>query len=280
MYDQILKRIKKENLTQKEKEVGLLLVKDFIKNHPIQTAVIEDALPKISNDLIKSPYFNMYWMNQKATSYASVFLLFILVTSGTLFAAKSSLPGDILYPIKINVSEKLESFVALGKKAQIDVQVGQTISRLEEAEVLSNQNRLDEKKKTKIRDNFVSKSAEISRQVSELRGKGDTKNATEIDNKFVKSLEKHRSIISKITDTGEGTSTTTAGVKVKAGESTQNSTTTMERNSKEKKNDSDDKTEDLQTNNEHESQVDLLIDPPKIPTRPTVTTPPTIPKLR
>lgn len=204
MLEEIFKKIKKESLTPLEKETGLLQLKDFISKNPIlTTSNTTGDSPEIKSSPLKSPYFTMTWLSSKSMSYASVLTLFILFTGGTIFAAKSSLPGDILYPIKIHVNEKLESFVTVGKEAEIEVKVKHTLGRLKEAEELSNQNRLDEQKKLEIKNNIRIQTDEISKNVREIKGKGHNKNASEIDDRFDKSLDKYQVIILRLSNKTE-----------------------------------------------------------------------------
>lgn len=203
MLEEIFKKIKKESLTPLEKEMGLLQLKDFISKNPVlTTSSTTNDSPEINKPPLKSPYFAIGWLSHKSMSYASVFVLFILFTGGTIFGAKSSLPGDILYPVKIHVNERLESFVTVGKEAEIEVKVKHTLGRLKEAEELSNQDRLDEKKKIEIKNNIRIQTNEISKEVREIKGKAPL-DASEIDDRFDKSLDKYQAIILRLSNKTE-----------------------------------------------------------------------------
>jgi hypothetical protein len=59
--------------------------------------------------------------------------LILLVGAGTAFAAEGSLPGDLLYPIKVSVNEKVLTGIALSPKARAITEARLLERRLEEA---------------------------------------------------------------------------------------------------------------------------------------------------
>ncbi len=81
-------------------------------------------------------------------------LLFVLAGSGTVSAAQGALPGDILYPIKLAVNEKVEVALASNASAKAEVQVRLAGRRVEEAQTLAAQGRLDEKTANLLTDDF------------------------------------------------------------------------------------------------------------------------------
>ncbi|HEY4508995.1 MAG TPA: DUF5667 domain-containing protein [Candidatus Paceibacterota bacterium] len=197
MDQEIFKKIKKETLTEEEKTEGLLVLENFIKTNPIEYVETKNR-PIKSPYLSKSPYFNMFFMRQKMFVSAGIAVLFIFITGGTVFAANSSLPGDILYPVKIHLNEKVESLVAVGAKAQTEVKIKHTIERLKEAEELSDQNKLDENNAPEIEKNFSTRTKEVSQDVAKIKDSGDEKSAIELNAGLKQFLDKHQEIILKL----------------------------------------------------------------------------------
>jgi hypothetical protein len=60
----------------------------------------------------------------------------VLVVSGMSYAAEHSLPGDGLYPIKVEVNERMRSWTAFSKEAEAEWNIVRTTRRLEEVEQL------------------------------------------------------------------------------------------------------------------------------------------------
>ena len=62
-------------------------------------------------------------------------LLLLLVGGGTTgIVAEKSLPGDVLYPVKIHINENFESAVAFTAKSDAEVSVKHAAKRLAEAQ--------------------------------------------------------------------------------------------------------------------------------------------------
>jgi len=66
-------------------------------------------------------------------AYASAFAL-IVGTGATSFAAEASLPGDILYPVKTNINEKVFETINFSKASKAQVAVGFMDKRMKELE--------------------------------------------------------------------------------------------------------------------------------------------------
>ena len=79
----------------------------------------------------------------KTTRMTALILIALLVSGGTSFAAESSLPGDILYPIKVEVNENVRSAFAVSDKSEATLQTNLTERRLEEASLLAELGKLD-----------------------------------------------------------------------------------------------------------------------------------------
>lgn len=70
-------------------------------------------------------------------------IIALLLGGGTSFAAENALPGDALYPIKVHVNERVQELAAVSDEAEVKVQAKLATRRLEEAEKLAVQGRLD-----------------------------------------------------------------------------------------------------------------------------------------
>lgn len=87
---------------------------------------------------IASPYF--FFTPQLMGSFAAILLVLI---GGTTYAAQGSVPGDALYAVKTKVTEPIQGALAFSAEDKIKFHGEIAQVRLEEAEVLASQNRLD-----------------------------------------------------------------------------------------------------------------------------------------
>ena len=73
-----------------------------------------------------------------------------IVGGGTAYAAEGALPGEVLYPIKVNVSEKVEGALALSAEAKADWNTKRLSRRLEEAESLAVVGQLSDERRAEL----------------------------------------------------------------------------------------------------------------------------------
>src|SRR3989338_4833784 len=81
-------------------------------------------------------------------------VLVVFIGGGTTSAAQGALPGDLLYPVKVSINETVEVALAPTPAAKAEVQVRLAERRVEEAQKLSSQGRLNKKTAKILSDNF------------------------------------------------------------------------------------------------------------------------------
>jgi tetratricopeptide (TPR) repeat protein len=128
-------------------------------------------------------------------------ILFALIFSGGVsFASESALPGDFLYPVKINFVEEVRSAFTFSTEAKADFEARRLNKRIEEAEKLSVENRLNSKAKDQIQSSFERSSERVGRKVKKLETDGDFEASAKVNSEFEASLKAHDNILDKILD--------------------------------------------------------------------------------
>lgn len=74
---------------------------------------------------------------------AALIVLALVAGGSTSFAAESAVPGDVLYPVKIEVNENIKSAFAISTEAEAALQAEFLAERLAEAETLAARGDLD-----------------------------------------------------------------------------------------------------------------------------------------
>lgn len=92
--------------------------------------------------LVRSPYFFFHPMPMVAL------LLLVVLTTSTAAASEGALPGDLLYPIKIHVTEEVRAAIAVDPTAKAAWAIERAERRLDEAAQLDTENRLDDAART------------------------------------------------------------------------------------------------------------------------------------
>lgn len=135
----------------------------------------------------------------------------IIATSGTALAAEQALPGDTLYPIKINLNERVRAGLTMGTEAKARWETRQVERRLDEAERLTTQGRFSEQKRVELEARFKTHVGQLGDRITELKARGKENQAERLRVQFSTRLETHekklRILINK-TDTPSATSTT------------------------------------------------------------------------
>jgi len=125
---QELRKSRKIKLKAKEKSA----IRDFLR-----VRIVGDVRHISYNPFI---YINLF--NHK-TMLASIIAAILLLTGGgTSLAAESSVPGDILYPIKTEVNERVIEVFKRNEEKRADWSARQAERRLEEANHLLEDGRL------------------------------------------------------------------------------------------------------------------------------------------
>ncbi|HVV15111.1 MAG TPA: DUF5667 domain-containing protein [Candidatus Paceibacterota bacterium] len=145
----------------------------------------------------RAAVFTAYsWFSVRyATALAAV--LVIVLGSSTAYAAKGALPGGILYPVKIYVNEKVAGALAVSDEAKLSYHTSVAQERLEEAETLASQGRLDTSATAQIASNFEEHVAQADVLAQAIEEK-DPSAGVEAKLTLDSSLSAHGSILASL----------------------------------------------------------------------------------
>lgn len=154
----------------------------------------------IGESNIPSPYSFFLTVMDHRMKFATIAIMavFVLTSGGTSFAAGSSLPGDVLYPIKVNVNESIETFVAVSTVAKAKIGIKHTQNRLLEAETLSKSGKLDAKKQAIIETKIEEHTTELKLNIAVLASENATNTVKEVISDLRVSIEEHEAVLSTI----------------------------------------------------------------------------------
>ncbi|HEY4496408.1 MAG TPA: DUF5667 domain-containing protein [Candidatus Paceibacterota bacterium] len=131
-----------------------------IKSHGLKPIERQEILNQILGAPIPSPYGHFpkfltgRWLaiiSRRRFAYVlALILIIVLAGSTSIYAAENSLPGDIFYPIKVNLTEKIRDRLATTPKAKAEWATIKVGRRIQEATKLAAQGKLDETKSQEI----------------------------------------------------------------------------------------------------------------------------------
>src|SRR3990167_9023817 len=131
--------------------------------------------------------------------FMPIFLVIVLLaTGGVSWGAQNSLPGDTLYPIKIEVNERVNSWAAITDESEAKLASKLALRRIEEAEELLSKDEFSVESKEKIEARFEIHTAKMEEKIAKLEEKNKLSEAAEINSNFEASLRAHEQILVKL----------------------------------------------------------------------------------
>lgn len=170
-------------------------------------------------------YFNLF---NRRNMFAGILAIILLITGGgTSFAAEGSVPGDILYQIKIEVNEKVLSALTFNEEKKADWSTRQAERRLEEANKLAEGGKLNSKNNTFLADKLKEHLDKTNDLVKKLEEKSNIQAAAKINSHLKYLLLAHMQVNQTSTTTTStiSTATTTPNIIVTASTTVNTSTT-------------------------------------------------------
>ncbi len=181
-----IEALKKITLTRAERR---MILKNIIG---------EEKIPSTSWYYSLSLVFKGWFLqNRFAYALASI-LLVILVGKGMAFAAEDALPGDLLYPVKTGIQERLQgiSLETDEEKAQWEVQKAER--RLEEAEELAAEGKLDASKRKAIEKRFEAHTSALLSITEDLQKDVSPEKAVDVLVDFAAKINAHSRVLETI----------------------------------------------------------------------------------
>ena len=138
---------------------------------------------------LASPYLSFFYAHPALRGGAFAFALVLMVGGGSAAASEGALPGEILYPVKVQMVEPVIGALQFSKKAEADWGVQVVERRLHETDELKAGAKLDEGALDRVAGAFI----DAERKVEALE-KEDQEAAGEVRASFAATLEEHEDI--------------------------------------------------------------------------------------
>ncbi len=149
-FDKLFEKIKRESLSGHERSVSREGLKLFMAEHPARAPFVPHIAATVRETLATFRLPSLMRLHPVALSLMFVFCVGV----GTSYAAEEALPGDTLYPVKINVNEQVQGALALSPQAKAGWNAKRATRRLEEAEALASEGRLTAALQTDLETRF------------------------------------------------------------------------------------------------------------------------------
>ncbi len=130
---------------------------------------------------------------------AFVAVLFLVLTSVS-FGAESALPGEKLYSVKINVNEKIRSFLAIGDVSKASWEIEAVSRRLDEAEKLAKRGEISSETSAELEKSLDKSSSEAREKIMNIANSNKIEDAKNISSKFENELAGHEHTLAKLSE--------------------------------------------------------------------------------
>jgi hypothetical protein len=142
--------------------------------------------------------------------YVAAGLVVAVAFSGTIsYAAEGALPGDMLYPIKVGVNERIAVSLARAPEAKTALEARLAGKRLDEAARLAVEDRLTPERQAALSQNFALHAENAAKETEKLHDENESA-AINAASSFESELESHESILASIDVRGDTESITRA----------------------------------------------------------------------
>lgn len=176
-------------LSSKEKEEMRGRIHDAILASPVRNA--EGQRPQLQRSFL-SQINNIFLRPMTA---AIVLALTVAIGGGGAFAAEQSLPGDLLYPVKVNVNEEVKGAVSFSDEARAEWATRRAERRLEEAEGLTVQSRIDSDTSAQLEARLQAHIEKANEIAARLEQEGHAEAAAKVYDRMETSLETHAVVL-------------------------------------------------------------------------------------
>lgn len=147
--------------------------------------------------------FSLYRIFELAfPRFALGVMMFVGVGASVTFASQASVPGDFLYPFKVNVYEPMVSKLATSDTSEAAWEARRAQNRLKEATKLAAESKLTDEAVADLRMHFQQHLEKTQRNIDTLEAKGNAEVASSIQTSLKTYLESNSEIVRRISAGG------------------------------------------------------------------------------
>lgn len=197
---QLNKAVKATKMTAAEKRDLRARVVSYMEYHPRREKV---AAEKAAAYIESQPYTLISIHNRMVQAAVGAFAVFVLVVVPAV--AEQSVPGDVLYPIKVRVNEEVRSTFTFNATEKIEWETERLERRISEVRLLAEEGKLTEETEAQAVE-AVKEHAEAAQDGINKLKESDVDAATLAEVEFESALEVQTAVL----DAGQKESSTTA----------------------------------------------------------------------
>lgn len=177
-------------LTEKERAVLRRVISAYVFEHPRR---LQDE-----RETRHSAWFVSWNMFLRPLPAALLATFLIGAGSSVSFAAERSLPGDMLWPVKVSINENVRLAVAFSPEAKAEWEARRVLRRIEEAEEMVRDVSFGTEARISIELHLDDHAERVRFRITKLTAKGKVQAAAELSSNFEAALRAHGSILADL----------------------------------------------------------------------------------
>lgn len=165
--EQFKKQAETISMSARERNALRERLVSYMEYHPLPKEMAVKKAPGAREAIVSEPFFAIRLNAFHVRSFAGVFAVFLIL--GVPFVAERSMPGDVLYRVKVEFNEELRSSLALSPYAKVAWETQRLERRLAEARLLASEGKLTEEAETQVAAAVKLHSDAAKREIAQLR---------------------------------------------------------------------------------------------------------------
>lgn len=147
---------------------------------------------------VRSPFA---WLGQPSMRYMSAFMLLLIVSgTGAVSAAETARPGDVLYGVKLRITEPARSALIFDQKEKTEFEVERLDRRLKEFSLVAASENPDPETTAFIKESLVQSIAAVTEDVGEFSARGEADDALSANTDMKSVLSAHSLVLREIAE--------------------------------------------------------------------------------
>src|SRR5688572_6369383 len=193
-FGKIFDEARRLSLTADEKSAGREMLRSYMALTPMRVSAEAAARPA------RKPFFSFSSpaLIGRAMSVFSLALAFLVSAGSVSYAAEGSLPGDVLYPVKVGINEEVRAKLAPTARARAAWETERAERRLAEAEVLATRGELGPQTRVALEAEFRRHAGRAKERIAGFSSAADLGVAADISAHFEGSLNAHKKIMAML----------------------------------------------------------------------------------
>ena len=142
-------------------------VVSYMEYHPLPKGMAVEASGKKQKAITSEPFFTFTFNKLYVQSFSGVFALFLILSVPV--AAERAIPGDVLYPVKVQFTEEIRSTLSLTPYAKVAWETQRLERRIAEAQLLASEGKLTPEAQSQFADAVKTHADAAQREIAVLR---------------------------------------------------------------------------------------------------------------